>query len=59
MKVKLKNKKVVLPNTWKQCGVSYEDWQELQKNNEINLKTIDVSIENMVDKVGSKKKGDK
>ena len=61
MKVKLKAKGSKLPNCWKSCKASYEDWQELHKGKEINVSSIPESIKNMVEIVTSpsKKEGDK
>tara|TARA_Y100000310_G_scaffold328079_1_gene395564 strand:+ start:62 stop:247 length:186 start_codon:yes stop_codon:yes gene_type:complete len=53
MKIKLKNKNFNLPNCWKQCGVSKEDWNKLQANGEIDVKTIFVGIEHLVEKTSS------
>ena len=49
MKVKMKNKSSMLPNCWKQCKVSYEDWQELQSGKAINISFIPESIKNLVE----------
>ena len=62
MKVKLKNKSSNLPNCWKQCGVSKEDWDKLQAGGEIDVKTVFAGIEHLVDSASSpvkKEKGDK
>tara|TARA_Y100001973_G_C5201714_1_gene338265 strand:- start:2679 stop:2858 length:180 start_codon:yes stop_codon:yes gene_type:complete len=59
MKVKLKNKGVKLPNIWKQCKVSYEDWQELHDGKEIEMKSVPEGIKTLVNVSGTKKKGDK
>ena len=37
MKVKLKDKSSNLPNCWKQCGVSKEEWDKLQEGKEIDV----------------------
>ena len=44
MKIKLKDKNLNLPNCWKQCGVSKEDWNKLQTGEEIDVKTIFIGI---------------
>ena len=59
MKIKLIDKGVPLPNCWKSCGASYEDWQELQNGKEIEVKTVPDTISSLVSASGAKKKGDK
>ena len=59
MKVKMIDKSVPLPRCWKSCGASYEDWKELQKGKEIEVKTIPDAISSLVSVSGTKKKGDK
>ena len=59
MKVKLKDKGVKLPNMWKSCGVDYKDWEELHNGKEIQIKNLHESIENLVDVISPRKKGDK
>ena len=61
MKIKLKDKNLNLPNCWKQCSVSKDDWDKLKTGGEIDVKTIVVGIEHLVDKVSSSttKKGNK
>ena len=61
MKVKLKNKNSNLPNAWKQCGVSKEDWNKLQTGGKIDVKTIFVGIKHLVEKttISPIKKGNK
>jgi len=61
MKVQLKDKSSNLPNCWKQCGVSKEEWDKLQEGKEIDVKTIFVGIEHLVKSTASSnaKKGDK
>ena len=59
MKVKLKNKGTALPNIWKSCGASYEDWQELYDGKEIEVKSVPDAISSLVSISGAKKKGDK
>ena len=39
MKIKLKEG-VVLPNNWKACGHSEEDWQILNSGNVLDVKSI-------------------
>jgi hypothetical protein len=61
MKIKIKSKDVVLPNCWKQCKVSTDDWEELKSGKEINVSFVPESINNMVEivKSPSKKEGAK
>ena len=61
MKVQLKDKSSNLPNCWKQCGVSKEEWDKLQEGKEIDVKTMVVGIEHLVQGTASSKskKGDK
>ena len=59
MKIKLTNKGTALPNIWKSCGASYEDWKDLCNGKEIEVKTVPEAIASLVDISGSKKKGDK
>ena len=63
MKIKLKDKNIKLPNCWKQCGASKEDWEELQAGSEIDVKSTPDSIKGLVEVAfvpSSKKiKGDK
>lgn len=58
MKVKMKNKGS-LPNCWKSCGASYEDWQELQSGKEIEVSSVSESVKNLVLIKSPSKKGDK
>ena len=59
MKIKMINKGVSLPKCWKSCGASYEDWEELQKGKEIEVKTVPDAISSSVSVSGTTKKGDK
>ena len=61
MKVKLKNKSSNLPNCWKECGVSKEEWDKLQAGGEIDVKNIFVGVKHLVETASSPtiKKGDK
>jgi|TARA_R100001530_G_C4188486_1_gene121477 hypothetical protein len=56
MKVKLKSKSSMLPNCWKQCKASYEEWQELQSGKEIKISSIPESIKYLVEVVKSPSK---
>ena len=59
MKIKLKDKGTALPNIWKQCGASCEDWEELCNGKEIEVKSVPDAISGLVNVSGAKKKGDK
>jgi len=62
MKIKLKSKGSMLPNCWKQCKTSYEDWQELQSGKAIKISSIPESIKHLVEVIQSpskQSKGDK
>ena len=59
MKIRLKDNVQALPNCWKSCGASYEDWKELQNGKEIEVKTVPDAISGLVNVSGAKKKGDK
>ena len=59
MKIKMIDKGVALPRCWKSCGTSYEDWGELQKGKEIEVKTVPDAISSLVSVSGATKKGDK
>ena len=59
MKIKLIDKGTALPNIWKQCGASYEEWEGLYNGKEIEVKSVPDSISSLVSVSGSKKKGDK
>tara|TARA_R100000742_G_C4241764_1_gene61326 strand:- start:86 stop:274 length:189 start_codon:yes stop_codon:yes gene_type:complete len=49
MKVKIKDKSVPLPNAWKSCGVSIEEWEELQAGKEIEMSSIPEHIEPLIE----------
>ena len=63
MKIKLKDKSYNLPNCWKQCGVSKEEWDEFNAGNEIEVKSVPDSIKGLVEVASApspkKNKGDK
>ena len=59
MKIKLKDKGVKLPNIWKSCGASSEDWQGVHDCKEIEVNAVPEIIETLVSISGAKKKGDK
>lgn len=48
MKIQLIDKGSNLPNCWKECGASFEDWEELKAGKEISVKSISDSIKNFV-----------
>ena len=55
MKIKLK-KGVVLPNNWKSCGCSAEDWADLNNGKSIEVNSVPKLIEDNVDVVESASK---
>jgi hypothetical protein len=57
MKIKLKDKNTILPNCWKECGCSFEDWENLHNGKSIEVNNLN-NIEHLVD-VSKSKKGDK
>lgn len=59
MKIKLKDKGSKLPNAWKSCGASYEDWKSLHSGKEIDVSSIPESIQNLVKVKSPSTKGDK
>ena len=48
MKIKLK-KGVVLPNNWKSCGCSVDDWADHNSGKSIEVNSVPKLIENDVD----------
>jgi len=58
MKIQLIDKSSSLPNCWKQCGASFEDWEELKAGKEISVKSVSDSIKKLI-KVKEKKKESK
>jgi hypothetical protein len=48
MKIKLKDAETLLPNCWKSCGVSHEEWQSLQSGKAIEVKNVTEAIKNLV-----------
>ena len=57
MKIKLKDKSTKLPNCWKECGCSKEDWDDLAMGKSVEVSSLN-NIEHLVSVVKSKK-GDK
>ena len=55
MKIKLK-KGVALPNNWKSCGCSAEDWADLNGGKSIEVNSVPKLIENDVEVVESASK---
>jgi len=59
MKVKLKHKNNKLPNCWKECGCSFEEWEELQSGKSVEVSNLN-NLEYLFDVDAPKpKKGDK
>ena len=59
MKIKLKDKGTALPNIWKSCGSSFEDWKKLCDGKEIEVKSVPDAISSLVSVSGTTKKGEK
>ena len=55
MKIKLKNDRI-LPNNWKVCGYSAEEWEALNNGETIEINSVPELIENDVDVVQSASK---
>ena len=55
MKIKLKNG-VVLPNNWKSCGCSADNWADLNSGKSIEVNSVPKLIENDVEVIGSASK---
>ena len=51
MKIKLK-RGVALPNNWKSCGCSADDWADLHAGKTIEVNSVPKLIENDVDVTG-------
>ena len=49
MKIKMKDKKLRLPNVWKQCGLSIDEWKELQEGKEMEVTSVPDVLKNLVD----------
>jgi hypothetical protein len=58
MKIAIIDKGSGLPNCWKECGASFEDWEELKAGKEVSVKKVCDSIKNLV-KVKENKKESK
>ena len=54
MKIKLIDKGTALPNIWKQCGASYEEWEELCNGKEIEVKSVPDAINSLVNVSGGR-----
>jgi hypothetical protein len=54
MKIKLKDANTILPNCWKSCGATHEEWQSLQSGKAIEVNNVAESIENLVTIIKSK-----
>ena len=63
MKIKLKDPQA-LPNAWKSCGMTKDEWKELESGKTVEVKSVPQLIKENIDVVGSaskpkEKKGDK
>ena len=59
MKIKLKDNNLMLPNIWKQCGTTLENWNKLHSGQEIEVKEVPDLIKHLVDISTNKKKESK
>ena len=57
MKIAIIDKGSSLPNCWKECGCSFEDWKELQKGKSVEVSNLN-NLDHLFD-VSKSKKGDK
>ena len=55
MKIKLKDG-VLLPNNWKSCGCSVDDWADLNSGKSIEVNSVPKLIQDNVDVVESASK---
>lgn len=52
MKIKLKDPQA-LPNAWKSCGMTMEEWKDLEAGKTVEVKSIPELIKNQIDVVES------
>ena len=55
MKIKLKNPQA-LPNAWKSCGMTIEEWKDLETGKTVEVKSLPELIKNSIDVVESASK---
>ena len=55
MKIKLKNPQA-LPNAWKSCGMTKEEWKDLEAGKSVEVKSVPELIKDNIDVVGSASK---
>ena len=55
MKVKLKSPQA-LPNAWKSCGMTIEEWKDLEAGKTVEVKSLPELIKDNIDGVGSTSK---
>ena len=55
MKIKLKNPQA-LPNAWKSCGMTIEEWRDLEAGKTVEVKSVPELIKGNIDVVGSASK---
>ena len=55
MKIKLKNPQA-LPNAWKSCGMTMEEWKDLETGKAVEVKSIPELIKDKIDVVESASK---
>ena len=55
MKIKLKNPQA-LPNAWKSCGMTKDEWKELESGKTVEVESVPQLIKENIDVVGSASK---
>lgn len=48
IKIKMKDKTIRLPNAWKQCGLSLEEWKELQSGKSMEVTSVPEGMKNLI-----------
>ena len=54
MKIKIKDKGVALPNVWKVCGASYEDWDKLQSGETVEATSCPDNLKDLIEELKQK-----
>ena len=55
MKIKLRNPQA-LPNAWKSCGMTEEEWRDLEAGKTVEVKSVPELIKDNIDVVGATSK---
>jgi len=56
MKIKMKDPSVSLPNAWKQCGLSKEDWDKLQSGETVEATSCPDNLKDLIEELKQKTK---